>query len=103
MNFEQLKYIVEVAKAGSISGASKKLFITQSAISQSITKMEAELGVEIFNRSRNGDVPTDIGNTIIKKALETLAKMEEIKMVGNTDHKLMKRSIRICMIQSTLM
>ena len=82
MNFEQLKYIVEVAKAGSISGASKKLFITQSAISQSITKMEADLGVEIFNRSRNGAVPTDIGNTIIKKALETLAKMEEIKNGG---------------------
>jgi len=65
--------------------------------------MEADLGVEIFNRSRNGAVPTDIGNTIIKKALETLAKMEEIKMVGNTDHKLMNGKLRLGTIPSPLM
>lgn len=103
MNFEQLKYIVAVAKAGSLSGASGKLFITQSAISQLITSLEAELGVKIFNRSRNGAIPTDIGNTIIKKALETLAKMEEIKMEANIDHELMSGELRLGTIPSPLM
>lgn len=103
MNLEQLKYIVEVAKAGSISKASEKLYITQSAISQAITSLEKELGVKIFTRSRNGAVPTTIGKTIIKKTLETLAKVEEIKIEANADHKLMHGTLRLGTIPSPLM
>jgi len=103
MNFEQLKYIVEVAKAGSLSSASKKLFITQSAISQSITNLEAELGVKIFIRSRNGAIPTNRGNAIIKKAFETLAKMEDLKTEANMDDQLINGKLRLGTIPSPLM
>lgn len=51
MNVEHLKYIIEVAKQGSLREASKKLHISQSAISQSITNVEKELGVKILKRS----------------------------------------------------
>ena len=103
MNFEQLTYIVEVANAGSLSKAAKKLFITQSAISQSITSLEKELGIKIFTRSRNGAVPTIIGKTVIKKALETLAKMEEIKMEATADYTSMHGKLRLGTIPSPLM
>lgn len=103
MNIEQLKYIVAVAKAGSISEASQRLFVTQSAISQSITNLEKELGIKIFTRSRNGAVPTDIGNTIIQKAFETLDKMEEIRMEASADNKLIAGRLRLGTISSPLM
>lgn len=67
MNLVQLAYIVEVSKLGSLSEASKKLHVTQSAISQSITNLDRELGIKVFNRSRIGTTSTVIGNEIIKK------------------------------------
>lgn len=103
MNFEQLAYIVEVAKSGSLSHASEKLHISQSAISQAITNLEKELGVKIFNRSRLGATPTDIGNNIIRKALETLGKLEELKMEPGTNLDLMGGKLRLGTIPSPLM
>ncbi|OKL37454.1 LysR family transcriptional regulator [Domibacillus mangrovi] len=79
MNLEQLKHIVEVAKCQSISKASESLHITQSGISLSITALEKELGLKIFKRSRLGAIPTKEGKEIIKKSLEALNKIQEIK------------------------
>ncbi|MGY0692723.1 LysR family transcriptional regulator [Virgibacillus sp. FSP13] len=103
MNIEQLKYIAEVAKLGSLSVASQQLHITQSAISQSITNLEAELGVKIFNRSRLGATPTNIGNEIIKKSLETLDKLEEIKLEAEMNLNLVGGKLKLGTIPSPLM
>lgn len=103
MNFEQLTYVVEIARTGSLSKAAKLLYVTQSALSQAITSLEKELDVKIFIRSRNGAVPTTIGKTIIKKSLETLNKMEEIKNAANVDRRLMEGKLRLGTIPSPLM
>ncbi|QSO45536.1 LysR family transcriptional regulator [Alicyclobacillus mengziensis] len=84
MNIEQLEYIVEVAKAGSLSVASQNLHVTQSAISQSIAHLESELGVKIFIRSRSGAKPTDIGSKVIQKAVEALMKLQELREVSDS-------------------
>lgn len=103
MNIEQLKYIAAVAKLGSITVASEKLHITQSAISQAVTNLEEELGTKIFNRSRYGAIPTDAGNLVIAKAMETLSKLEELKMAADTNHHMMAGKLRIGTIPSPLM
>ncbi|MGE7665210.1 LysR family transcriptional regulator [Ureibacillus composti] len=79
MNFEQLEYIKEVIETKSMSIAAKNLHVTQSAISQSISLLEKEFGVQLFKRSRNGTIPTDEGKTIIAKVLEILKKADELK------------------------
>ncbi|MGG1662309.1 LysR family transcriptional regulator [Brevibacillus sp. NRS-1366] len=79
MNLEQLEYIVEVAKTGSLTKASQNKHVTLSAISQSLSSLEAELGVTLFTRSRLGAVPTPEGRIIIKKAFEVLMKIQEIQ------------------------
>jgi DNA-binding transcriptional LysR family regulator len=84
MHIEQLKYIVEVAKAESIAVASEKLYVSQSAISQSITSLEEELGIKIFTRSRHGTKPTNEGKKIIQKAFEVLNKLQEMKDEAQT-------------------
>ncbi|QKY68743.1 LysR family transcriptional regulator [Lentibacillus sp. CBA3610] len=103
MKIEQLEYIVEVAKLGSLSLTSRKLHITQSAISQAITSLEEELGVKIFKRSRLGTTPTDRGNKIIKKALETLEKLEELRMETDMNLNLVDGKLRVGTIPSPLM
>ncbi|MDI7741875.1 LysR family transcriptional regulator [Lysinibacillus fusiformis] len=79
MNFEQLEYIKEVIETKSMSIAAKKLHVTQSAISQSISLLEKEFGVQLFKRSRNGTIPTEEGRNIITKVLEILKKTDELK------------------------
>lgn len=78
MNFEQLKYVKEIVETKSMSIAAQNLFITQSAISQSISLLERELGVKLFKRSRIGTIPTDEGKKIIQTILEILEKEDEL-------------------------
>ncbi|MET3196086.1 LysR family transcriptional regulator [Bacillus sp. OAE603] len=72
MKFEQMEYIVKVANEKSMNKAAEKLHITSSGISQSISQLENELGITIFNRSKKGTVPTEEGKIVIKRASEVL-------------------------------
>lgn len=78
MNFEQMEYIVTVANEMSISKAAEKLFISPSGMSQSITQLEKELGVIIFNRSKSGVTPTFEGKIVISKAVTLLNTIKEL-------------------------
>lgn len=79
MNIGQLEYIVEVAKMKSLTKTSQSLHVTQSALSQSITQLETELDVRIFERTRTGAIPTEIGANIVKKADKILENLQELK------------------------
>lgn len=80
MNFEQLHYVKAVVEYQSITIASQQLFVTQSAISQSITALEKELNIVLFHRSRHGTFPTEDGRWILPKLMEVFQKTEEIKL-----------------------
>ena len=54
MTIQNLRYIIEIARCHSISKAAKSLFMTQSAISNAVKETEAELGIQIFNRTSHG-------------------------------------------------
>lgn len=79
MNIEQLEYIVEIAKTGSLSAAANQLHVTQSALSQSVRKLEEELGTAIFSRSHAGAAATAEGKRVLQKALEALHAIDEMK------------------------
>ncbi|WP_379969801.1 LysR family transcriptional regulator [Ectobacillus sp. sgz5001026] len=79
MNFDQMEYIKEVVKTKSMSLAAQNLHVSQSAISQSISLLEKEIGISLFKRSRFGTIPTEEGKSIIKKALEISKKVNEMK------------------------
>ncbi|QOS77028.1 LysR family transcriptional regulator [Paenibacillus sp. JNUCC31] len=82
MNLEQLEYVVEIAKTQSFSAASEHLHVTQSAISQSIHRLENELGMILFERSRQGTFPTPEGKPFIAKALDILQRIDELKSLN---------------------
>lgn len=58
MDIKDIKYISTIVEMASFSKASKKLYISQPALSQSIRRIEAELGVPMFVRDRTKVVPT---------------------------------------------
>ncbi|HEY2491921.1 MAG TPA: LysR family transcriptional regulator [Paenibacillus sp.] len=99
MNLEQYENIVEVAKIGSLTKAAQNRHITLSAISQSITLLEAELGVLIFTRSRGlKAVPTVEGKAIISKANEVLVKVNELKEEAQIYSNTLSGHLRIATI-----
>lgn len=79
MQFQQLEYIIEVTKTGSISEAAKNLHVSTATVSQSISNLEKEFGVEIFSRSRTGTKPTEKGKIMIEKAFEIRNKWKELE------------------------
>ena len=65
INLNLYKIFYDVAKCGSISKASKTLYISQPAISKSIKKLEEELNVQLFHRGLNGVELTDKGERLL--------------------------------------
>ena len=68
MTIQQMQYVLEVYRAGSVSQAAKNLFVGQSSVSVSITNLEKELGYPIFTRSKNGVALTPQGEDVVEHA-----------------------------------
>lgn len=86
MNLQHLKYVIEVAKAGSISLAAENLYMNQPNLSKAIREIEAEVGVDIFRRTPRGIVPTDKGEEIIEFAERIVGQIEEMKSLYMEEH-----------------
>lgn len=86
-NLSQYRIFYEVAKAGNISKAAKELYISQPAISKSISKLEDSLGTTLFSRNSRGVQLTAEGQVLFSHAsaaFEALAQGEqELKRIKN--------------------
>ena len=54
MTLQQLRYIVAIAEAGTLSGAAKALFISQPSLTKTVQELENEMGIKIFERTNKG-------------------------------------------------
>lgn len=86
-HLSQYRVFYAVAKNGNISHAAKELFISQPAISKSISKLEESLGVTLFKRSSRGVTLTHEGQVLynhVSAAFSTLERGEnELKRIQN--------------------
>lgn len=73
MNEESLRYILAVEEEGNISRAAEKCFVSQPAMSQTIKKLEKELGVSLFTKQGGRLVPTEEGSIVLKHVKEMAA------------------------------
>src|SRR5246127_5897371 len=89
MDLSQLEVFLTVAREGRFSRAAEKLYRTQSAVSQTIRKLEDELGEALFDRSSHEGVLTDAGQVVFEyaekllnlrhDAQESLAELRELQ------------------------
>jgi len=85
MTLNELRYIIAVSQELNFRKASERVFVSQPALSLAIQKLEEELGVQIFERSRTAVSVTPIGEMIIaqaQRALEEVAQIKEIASQG---------------------
>ena len=79
MDFKRISHFVAVAEAKSLTKAADRLHIVQPAISQSIKKLEEEMGVELFVRSRRGMELSNAGRVFLKSAYGILNQFNRAK------------------------
>lgn len=72
-----LRSLVEIAESGSMTRAAGRLFLTQSAISMQIKRLETSLGFSLFERSAQGMAPTAEGEQLLQFARRMLALNDE--------------------------
>ena len=79
-NLEQIRLFVSVAERQSFSAAARELKRVQSAVSNGIALLEADLGVTLFERS-SGRQPrlTDEGRVLLAEAREVLRQCERLQ------------------------
>ncbi|HSR93235.1 MAG TPA: LysR family transcriptional regulator [Solirubrobacterales bacterium] len=77
LNASRLKVLQEVVARGSFSGAADALSYSQSAVSQAIATLEAELGAPLIERDRRGVRPTAAGAVLAGHAEGILARMDD--------------------------
>ncbi len=98
MNIQQLEYIISVDTCRHFVKASEKCFVTQATLSMMIKKLEEELDVKIFDRSRQPVVPTEIGNKIIAQAKIILQESNRLKEIVQEEQGELKGELRIGII-----
>ncbi|MBU2986531.1 LysR family transcriptional regulator [Saccharophagus degradans] len=69
-NWDDLRYFLELARCGSLSGASRELGVNHSTVARRIASLEKKHGVKLFNRQPNGYQLTEAGDVIYQHALE---------------------------------
>ena len=82
----QLEYIVAVDTYRHFGKAAEHCFITQPTLSMQIKKLEEEMEVIIFDRSKQPLIPTDVGARIIEQSRVVLKQAEEVTNIVK-DHK----------------
>lgn len=78
MTIQQCIYVLEIHNTGSFSEAARRLFVAQSSLSNSVKSLEDELGIKIFERSKNGAVLTVDGAEFVRYASEIVSKNDFI-------------------------
>ncbi|MFO1184601.1 MAG: LysR family transcriptional regulator [Bauldia sp.] len=74
---KQLRSVVEIVRTGRIVSAARELRLTTPAITSQIKLLEEELGVGLFDRTRDGMRPTAAGMAVYSTAMRVLAQLDE--------------------------
>lgn len=81
MTITQLEYIVAVYNYKSFSVAANHCFVTQPTLSMQVQKLEDELGILLFDRSRNPITSTDVGEQLIRQAKIIIAERDRFQNI----------------------
>ncbi|MBL7864354.1 MAG: LysR family transcriptional regulator [Cyclobacteriaceae bacterium] len=98
MTLTQLEYIVAVDTWRHFVLASQKCFVTQPTLSMQIQKLEEELGVKIFDRTKQPVIPTEIGAILIAQARIILREASVVQQIIDDKKDTMTGEIRIGII-----
>lgn len=98
MTFVQLEYIIAVDTYRHFATAASHCFVTQPSLSMQIQKLEEELGVKIFDRSKQPVIPTEAGYEILEQARKIMSACKQMTEIVDTQKNIVHGELRIGII-----
>jgi len=90
MEFDDLRAFVCVADTGSVSQAARELYVTQSAVTRRLQRLETSLGTALLDRRRRPVVLTGAGQAVLERSRRLLNDFREVRAAAANGHFPMK-------------
>lgn len=95
MNWDDLRFFVEVVRSGNVSQAGTRIGVNQSTVSRRIASLESQLGKMLFDRSSNNWVITPTGEKIVTLAEQMANRVDDIQRKVEIDSDDVSGLVRI--------
>lgn len=95
MNITELKYIIEIAECGSVSAASKRLYVAQPNLSKAIKNLEEEYQIQLFVRAPRGMSLTREGQKFVAQAKKILAEIDALNQEISEENELKQVALKV--------
>jgi len=102
MELRQLKYFVAVAEELHFRRAAERLYVAQPAVSEQIRKLEAELGVRLFNRTNRRVELTDAGSALLDEGRRVLTQADAAQLAARNARERAGARLRIGYLPDSL-
>jgi LysR family tcuABC transcriptional regulator len=102
VDLRQLRYFTQIVESGSLSKASRQLFIAQPALSQQLSKLESEVGKPLLNRSARGVAPTDSGLALYHHARFMLRQLDQALSIARQESKAVQGMVSVGLPATTV-
>jgi DNA-binding transcriptional LysR family regulator len=86
MELDDMRAFVSVAEAGSVSQAARELYVTQSAVTRRLQRLENSLGAELLNRRTRPVVLTGTGQVVLERCRRLLNDFREVRAAAANGH-----------------
>jgi len=98
MNIQQLTYIIAIDRFRHFARAAEHCRVTQPTLSTMLNRLEEELGVKVFDRSRSPVMPTETGKRIIVQARRILEEVDHLHRLAGEMSDQVEGELRIGVI-----
>jgi LysR family transcriptional regulator, hydrogen peroxide-inducible genes activator len=98
MTLVQLEYIVALDRYRHFAAAASNCFVTQPTLSMQIHKLEEELGIKIFDRSKQPVIPTEAGAEVIEHAKRIISERDQLHEMVHTRKGVISGELRVGII-----
>ena len=95
MTLTELRYVVTLAQEQHFGRAAAKCFVSQPTLSVGVKKLEDELSIALFERSRTSVRVTPIGDKVIRQAQKVLEEAAAVKQVARSGQDQLKNPLRV--------
>src|SRR3954464_6863502 len=102
MELRHLRYFVAVAEELHFRRAAERLYVAQPAVSEQVRKLEAELGVQLFERTNRRVELTDAGAALLDEGRRVLAQADRAKLAARNARERAGARLRIGYLPDTL-
>ena len=100
MTLNELKFVVALAKSRNFRKAAELCFVSQPALSLAVKKLEDELGVMLFERSRNDVTMTAVGELVVEQATRVIEEAKRVKEIAKQGNNQLAGPLKLGVIYS---